>query len=33
LPIYADMVDARGWDPAAMRQKVEQFLEGLPGLT
>ena len=33
LPIYADMVDARGWDPAAMRQKVEQFLEGLPRWT
>ena len=30
LPIYADMVDARGWDPAAMRSKVEQFLQGLP---
>jgi len=30
LPIHADMVDARGWDPAAMRQKVEQFLERLP---
>lgn len=27
LPIYADMVDARGWDPAAMRQTVSHFLE------
>jgi benzoyl-CoA reductase/2-hydroxyglutaryl-CoA dehydratase subunit BcrC/BadD/HgdB len=27
LPIYADMVDARGWDPTAMRQAVERFLE------
>lgn len=29
LPIYADMVDARGWDPAAMRCTVEGFLEKL----
>ena len=26
LPIIADMVDARGWDPKAMRQKVSEFL-------
>ena len=30
LPVYADMVDSRGWDPAAMRQKVEQFLGEIP---
>jgi benzoyl-CoA reductase subunit B len=30
LPIYADMVDARGWEPAAMRNRVNKFLEGLP---
>jgi benzoyl-CoA reductase subunit B len=29
LPIVADMVDARGWDGLAMRQKVGQFLAGL----
>ena len=29
LPIAADMVDARGWDGVAMRQKVGQFLAGL----
>lgn len=29
LPIVADMVDSRGWDGAAMRQKVGQFLEGI----
>jgi benzoyl-CoA reductase subunit B len=27
LPVCADMVDARGWDPAAMRRTVERFLE------
>jgi benzoyl-CoA reductase subunit B len=26
LPVIADMVDARGWDPKAMRQKVSEFL-------
>ncbi len=26
LPIVADMVDARDWDPLAMRQKVSEFL-------
>ena len=26
LPIVADMVDARGWDPKAMRRKVSEFL-------
>jgi benzoyl-CoA reductase subunit B len=30
LPIYADMVDARDWNPGAMRQMVNQFLEALP---
>jgi benzoyl-CoA reductase/2-hydroxyglutaryl-CoA dehydratase subunit BcrC/BadD/HgdB len=35
LPIVADMVDARGWDPNAMRQKVSEFLtlRVLPGRT
>ncbi|MEJ2244830.1 MAG: 2-hydroxyacyl-CoA dehydratase family protein [Acidobacteriota bacterium] len=27
LPVIADMVDARDWDPAAMRQKVSEFLK------
>ena len=27
LPMFADMVDARSWDPAGMRGKVAQFLE------
>jgi len=27
LPIHADMVDARGWDATAMRDRVAQFLE------
>jgi len=26
LPVFADMVDARSWDAAAMRDKVAQFL-------
>jgi len=26
LRIVADMVDARGWDPKAMRQMVSEFL-------
>jgi hypothetical protein len=26
LPVVADMVDARGWDPEAMRRKVSEFL-------
>ena len=30
LPIHADMVDARGWDPVAKRRTVEEFLEKLP---
>jgi hypothetical protein len=25
LPVVADMVDARGWDPQAMRRKVSEF--------
>jgi hypothetical protein len=25
LPVIADMVDARGWDPEAMRRKVSEF--------
>jgi hypothetical protein len=29
LPINADMVDARGWDPVAMREKVSRFLDTL----
>jgi benzoyl-CoA reductase subunit B len=33
LPIVADMVDARGWDGAAMRRKVGQFLEALSSKT
>ncbi len=33
LPVVADMVDARGWDPGAMRRKVSEFLRSrvLPG--
>ena len=30
LEVYADMVDARSWDGAVMRAKVEQFLETVP---
>jgi hypothetical protein len=26
LPIVADMVDARGWDPNQMRRKVADFI-------
>jgi len=26
LPVVADMVDARGWDPGVMRRKVSEFL-------
>jgi benzoyl-CoA reductase/2-hydroxyglutaryl-CoA dehydratase subunit BcrC/BadD/HgdB len=26
LPVYADMVDARGWDPAKMREMAAEFL-------
>jgi benzoyl-CoA reductase subunit B len=33
LPIAADMVDSRGWDGAAMREKVGQFLAGLSSRT
>jgi benzoyl-CoA reductase/2-hydroxyglutaryl-CoA dehydratase subunit BcrC/BadD/HgdB len=34
LPIVADMVDPRGWDPVAMRRQVAEFLTArvLPGL-
>jgi hypothetical protein len=35
LPVLADMVDTRDWDPKAMRRKVAEFLtvRVLPGLT
>ena len=26
LPVFADMVDARDWDPKATRRKVSEFL-------
>jgi benzoyl-CoA reductase subunit B len=33
LPVAADMVDAREWNGAEMRQRVGQFLEGLSSST
>jgi len=29
LPIFADMVDSRGWDQVEMRRKTEAFLDSL----